>query len=244
MEYKRYAFILAFLILPLICTGQVKNLRLSAGISTIEILGDSPNSKTIVNRDTNVVTVGGSFNGTQPGFGFRAQASLDENNIYSIPFGFDYYFFEGLERIPAPGSYTAKWRHTADIMTFTAGFNYAFVKFPLANVRGYASFELRGSYIMQGEIVQTTINSQTDSVSVNEYVTKESAFRLGGAIYIGFMGDIEDPLYINFYTGLGIMNLIGRDDNRGELLTPINYYENKESLVYNLHFSLQIQYRL
>lgn len=244
MELKRYAFIPVFFLLTVICLGQVKNLRLSAGISTIEILGDSPNSRTIVNRDTNVATVGGSFNGTQPGFGFRVQTSLDENNIYIIPFGFDYYFFEGLERIPAPGSYTAKWRHSLNIMAFTAGFNYAFVKFPLANVRGYTAIELRGSLIQQGEIVQTTIDSKTDNVTVDEHVTKESTFRLGGAIYIGFMGDIDDPFYINFYTGLGIMNLLGRDNSRGELLTPINYYENEESLIYNLHFSLQLQYKI
>lgn len=244
MVLKILKIVLVFVLLSVFCNSQVKRISISGGVSTIEILGDSPNSKTIVNRDTSVATVGGSFNGTQPGLSFKLNVSLDENNIFSIPLGIDYYFFEGLERIPAPGNYTSKWRHTIDIFTFTAGFNYAFVKFPLANVRGYTALELRGSYISQGEIVQTTIESLTDSVTVEAHRTKNGAFRLGGALYIGFMGDIVDPLYINAYIGLGIMNLVGRDNKRGELLTPFTYFETEESLIYNLHFSLLIQYRL
>jgi hypothetical protein len=244
MVSKKIIFLSLFFLLTMASMGQLKNLSISAGISTIEILGNSPNSALIVNRNPDVATVGGSFDGTQPGMGFKISTSIDENNIYMIPIGLDYYFFEGLERIPAPGNYTSKWKHTAGILSLSAGFNYGFVKFPYANVRGYAGIEIRGTKVNQGELVQTTIDSKTNTTTVDVISTKENAYRLGGALYLGFVGDIVSPWYINTYIGIGIMNLVGRDDSRGELLTPFKYFETNESIIYNLHFSLLIQYRL
>lgn len=75
-------------------------------------------------------------------------------------------------------------------------------------------------------------------------INKKSTTRMGGVIKLGIDGELWDPWYVNISIGLGVMNLFGRKDARGELLTPIRLNEYKENYVYNLLFSMLIQYRL
>ena len=79
---------------------------------------------------------------------------------------------------------------------------------------------------------------------MTEVKTKPSTFRLGGALKLGIVGEIFDPWYLNTSIGIGVVNFVGKEDSRGELLTPSRRYENIESPLNLLLFTLLIQYRL
>ncbi len=244
MTAGKVKYVILFFALTYSSFCQIGNLSFTAGITTTEILGKNPNNSLIVSPSAEETSIGGSFDGPQIGLTAKALLNLDQHNRFVIPIGFEYSFFDARERIPAPGHYTSKWKHRIDIVTPTIGFNYSFIKFPLANVRGYIGVEARYNIIGQGEWTQTVIDIDNDSTTSATKKTKNGTSRVGGAITLGFVGDIESPFFINFSCSLGVMNLLGRDNKRGELLTPTAYFETKESIIYTFHVSLLIQYKL
>lgn len=225
--------------------AQFSNLSITSGISTISILGDNPGAKSIIERDTTKEPIyGGSFKTPQACFSFQVNVGLDNENKFIVPIGFEYVYFNALERIPAATQLTVYLRHSISVPTFYTGLLYQFMKFPLANVKAYAGIEARASFVQEGVFYRRFYYHALDSSFIYESKTKDAATRLGATIRLGFQGEVIDPWYVNFSAAYGIMNLLGRDDKRGELLTPLRNFETKESLVYNLHFALLIQYRL
>ncbi len=225
--------------------SQFKNLSVTSGISTISILGDNPGAKSIIERDTTKEPIyGGSFKTPQACFSFQVNVGLDDENKFIVPLGFEYVYFNALERIPAATQLTVYLRHSISVPTFYTGFLYQFMKFPLANVKAYAGIEARASFVQEGVFYRRFYYHALDSSFIYESKTKDAATRLGAVVRLGFQGEVVDPWFVNFSAAYGIMNLIGRDDKRGELLTPLTNFETKESMVFNLHFALLIQYRL
>lgn len=225
--------------------SQFKNLSITSGISTISILGNNPGAKSIIERDTTKEPIyGGSFKTPQPCFSLQANIGLDDENRFIIPIGFEYVYFNALERIPAATQLTVYLRHSISIPTFYTGFMFQFMKFPLANVKAYGGIEARASFVQEGVFYRRFYYHALDSSFIYESKTKDAATRLGAVIRLGFQGEVIDPWFVNFSVAYGVMNLLGRNDKRGELLTPLTNFETKESMVFNLHFALLVQYRL
>lgn len=221
------------------------NVSISAGVTAIQILGNNPATATMIERDSTKPQIfGGSFDGPQPGISFMLDFSLDEQRKYVIPVGIEHNFFEGLERVPIAKDVTARFRHTNQLTTLKTGFRYSFMKFPFANVIAYTALDARFTFVHQGDYYQSIEYEQYDSLEVYEAKTKDAATRIGGALRIGFEGDIYEPWYIVCDASWGIMNLLGRDDTRGQLLTPNTRFEKLvESYVYTFNFQILLQYR-
>lgn len=222
--------------------AQLKNISLSAGLVTTQILGDNPGTWPVLERDTSIKrSIGGSFRGNQPGFGFKLDLPLDKNRDFVVPLGFEYIYYRALERVPLYTKTTLYIRNSVSVPTGTLGLNWFFMKFPIANVRSYAGIEARGSFLRQDEFYRRI--EYPDHDEIKDSIYKQSAFRMGAALKLGIEGEFLSPWYVTTGLSFDAMNLIGRDNTRGELLTPMNDFETSESVVWNMHFYFMIQYR-
>lgn len=222
-----------------------KNLFPAIGISTVKILGDNPGALPILQTDTTKEAItGGSFDGAQPGVDFRLTYTLDDDKTFRIPFGMDYSFYEANERIPASQFVTIKLTHSLETASIYTGFHAVFLRFPLADAKAYAGLEARGTLIHNAKYryreVYATDGTANKDITIE---SKKDAWRFGGLMRIGIEGEINKSLQINTSAAFAILNLLGRDNKRGELLTPFATFESEESIVYNFHFSLLIQYK-
>ncbi|MFC2131510.1 hypothetical protein ACFLSQ_08750 [Bacteroidota bacterium] len=230
--------------------AQLDRVKFSVGLSTIQILGNNLATKPFEHEEAGIYMFGGSFDQSQSGLKLEALFALDNEEIFEIPVGFEYYFYKGREKEQMQGLSDRKFRHDVNIMTFVLGFNYSFFKFnPLNSVaKFYVGLDTRSSIIFQGRFEQITNDVEQNIFETLTYDTKEDAFRLGGVLKLGLNGRLYEPLYVDFSAGIGIMNLIGKDDNRGELLTPfkhtVRYNEDEENLVYNYHLTMMLQVKL
>jgi hypothetical protein len=222
------------------------NIYFGGGLSTISMPGENPNTLPMVQRDTTKDQItGGSLNGSQPGFEFRFTFTLDEEENMRIPIGMDYTFYRAAERIPISAFSEARLKHSVDAIGVNLGFHYAFLEFPNALAKVYAGIEARGTYIYDGKFRKILDYKLDDRMDEDITVaTKENTTRFGGLLRLGIEGELLDPWYINTSFGFSLLNLIGRDNERGELFTLFSNLENEESLVKALHFSFLIQYKL
>ncbi len=247
LKYFCFYLLIAFLLTNTNSFSQIFDLSISGGITTTQILGDSPNSAAMIPHDNDTTknfSSGGSFNGVQPGFFIMLDIGFGEDTPFSVPLGFEYTMYDGRERIPITMYTTAWFKHTVNVSTLTFGVNCDIVKTSFSKVAIYSGIEGRANFINSGNLYSKIEYKQANQVIINNRKTKDSAFRFGGQIKLGIKGEIIPPLYINSSFGLGIMNLTGRDSDRGELLTPDILNETKESIIYNSYFSLMLQYKL
>lgn len=219
---------------------------IAAGITTNRVFGISAQS--MFSFDENVTSVGGSFNGAQPGIEFRYTYDLDENGDFRFPIGLNYEFFSSREKIPVPPVIEVKLQHNLEIISPYVGLEYRFFKLPRARAYVYGGIDFRAA--MVNNVLYTNIieNLRDPEETVSNSVGKENATRYGVNYRIGVEGEISNNYEINASAGLNVMNIFGKDGNRGELLTPIPRNipvstENQESIVYGLYVSILLQYR-
>lgn len=249
LKHFYFYLILAILLTNTNSFSQI-NFSVSGGLTTTQILGDSPNSAEMISRDNDTTfSFGGSFNGVQPGFSILLELDFGDEIPITIPIGFEYTMFDGRERVPVTKSFTSWFKHTVNVSTLILGVNYEFVKTSFSKVGIYAGIEGRANFIPEGNLYSKSENKVLNEVITTNRKTKDATFRLGGQIKFGIKGEIVPPIFINTSFGLGIMNLVGRDSERGELLTPGSLdpdynFETKESIIYNSYFSLMLQYKL
>lgn len=193
--------------------------------------------------DSLVVRPGGSFDGQQPGIGLRTRFALNDTGTVRLMLGLDYLFYRGNWRLPLDAG-NVLMEHRVDMTTGILGVEYVAYEFtPLARL--YAAAEARASFLHssyfnwefvtnQGEIFQE--RGRTEG--------KPSTFRLGTALRIGLEGEFQDNFIVDTSVGYGVVNLTGRDDVRGQLLTTNNDFETGENLVGNILFSFILMYRI
>lgn len=218
---------------------------IAIGLSTNRVFGISAES--MYSTDDAAAT-NGSFNGAQPGMDLRYTMDIDEEGSFRIPIGFNYEFFSARERIPISRILDIKLEHTLNIISPYVGVEYRFFKLPKARAYVYGGFDLKASFITNAKYTQSVNNINTGQNESQGTASKENAMRFGTTYRIGIEGEISDNYEINVSSGLNVLNLIGKDGNRGELLTPIPRSspissENQESIVYGLFFSILLQYR-
>lgn len=221
-------------------------IQIGVGLTTSWINGTNPATDIIFPKDT-IHSIGGGFNGQQPGLAIRGVFIMDQERRMRITAGLDYIWYTGLQRIEGPG-YTFYARHNLDLPTVVLGFEYAFLNLPLANAKMYVGMDARYSILTNGDFRRKIVYKLIDVISDTTINTKESFGavqpRLGAAIKVGIEGELLDPVYVNISGAYGAINLFGRDDKRGEYLTPTNLSEIKENILGNIFFTMMIQYRL
>lgn len=218
----------------------------SFGVNTLSILGDNPAVKPMYSSESS--DFGAGFNAPQTGFSLRFFMTVDEDERFVVPFGMDYNFFRGAERYPIAKFISVHRKNEIDIPTVVAGLHYNLVRWPLANAKAYIGIEARGTFLPEGRIEDKIHYYFLDSTVTISENTKSSTFRLGGALRLGVEGQLHKRLFVNFNGAIGIMNLVGLDDERGELLTPFKkmpyYLETKESFVYLFQYQFSLLYKL
>ena len=212
------------------------------GITTFILNGANPANQKIFPKESEGA-IGGGFPNWQSGFSLKGTFGIDKKNTYRIPFGLDYYIMNGVQRLPDK-FYTIQASHTIHIPTLFAGFEYAFAELPLANAKAYAGFDLRLSMMAPTELEVNLNYEKPDFPDTTRYFGKSSATRLGTGLRVGIEGIVEDRWSVNISAGYTVFNLLGRDNERGELFTPSSITESVESMIGGITTAVIIQYRL
>jgi hypothetical protein len=221
------------------------NFQVTAGLTTMWITNENAAVESIIPRNEDELP-GAGFDGQQLGVSLRLLYGIDKANRFRINTGFDYYFLRGVQRNQLTSS-SIYYTYGVDMPTFILGTEYGFVEYPPGNARIYAGIEARVVKTI-AEPIDLRLVRLRDNVLVENKrgFVKENAYRIGGAVKLGIDGEILDPFYVNMSVGYGVVNLIGREDARGELFTPNHapvYSETRESYIHNVLFSFLIQYR-
>lgn len=245
--------LVVILLMPSQAKADVYDYDYSLGVAftTSKILGDNPAINTM--RLINSSVPGGSFNGAMPGVELVGQYKLDDIGDWRLVGGLNYTFYSARERFPSDLSEN-RLTHTVNILTPLVGINYTIFRFPSAMSSFYAGLQLRYNYIHGSEFTFTeTLNSTGEIVPRKPRdIGKENTGRVGGLLKLGIEGEISENYMINVSWGIDVLNAFGRDNGRGQLLTPFQQKdfvivvpsELKEDLTYNFYFSLMIQYRI
>lgn len=238
------------LLMPSVAKSDVYDYPYSLGVAltTSKILGDNPAINTL--RPINSSIPGGSFNGAMPGIEIVGQYKLDDVGDWRLLGGVNYTFYSAKEKFPGDVS-VFRLSHSLNIVSPLVGINYTMFRFPTAMSSFYAGVEFRYNYIHGSEFTLNETSRINDAVLSQRSISKESAGRMGGLVKLGLEGEISENYMINVSWGVDALNLLGRDNARGQLLTPYSTkvlvpgfgWELEEELTYNFYFSLMLQYR-
>ena len=249
----KIAILICFFVIA-ICDASAKSnvydydYSLGIAFTTSKILGDNPAINTLTPLSTSVL--GGSFNGAMPGVEVKGQYKLDDVGDWRLVGGFNYTFYSAREKVPRENS-IYRITHEVNIFSPLIGINYTLFRFPSALSSIYAGVEARYNYLHGSEALFNDESKQTGETTLLATYGKENASRVGGIFKLGLEGELHENYMINVSWGVDVLNAIGRDNNRGQLLSPYNMEdlrfnpENEafEDLTYNFYFSLMIQYR-
>lgn len=222
-------------------------IAISGGLYTKEIIGNNFARNIIYEADPDKEEIiGGGYFGPQSGFSVNANISLTEDGIFKIPISFEYSFFRAGQTI-VPSTYVwQRLRHETDLTTFSLGCNYSFFHIPLAQARLYTGVNARLNYIHSDNFyLIDDYQDPTRPDILKQQENKSDVLRLGGELLLGIEGYIYDDIYLNINVGYEVLNLLGRDDERGELLTVTHYkYIEKENFINLYNFRFMVQYAL
>ncbi len=245
MLFRKSMFaVLLLLMATVLKAEQLHKYSIGAGLSTISIMNDNPAARRIIETDTSKpVVYGGNFGAIQSGFAARLTMEFGEDGKHRVPVDVDWTIFSSGERHPISGLWTVFYWHEVHNLSLGTGYQYAFYNLDWARAKLYAGGDLRLNYIASASLKyrdQWKNSPGRDTSYIIE--SKDKALRLGGFLRVGLEGDLIGNWSVNASTAVGVLNLLGRDDKRGELLTPTTIFEKKEQLVPVFNFSLIIQY--
>ena len=226
IELRIYRKAIIVILLMMTLSGSmyaqfVKGFSVGWGMKTTELIGNNPASKPFSESDPNKPPLfGGGFDGPQAGMELLFEFPVGENNDFVIPLGIDYTFYRGLQRIPQTYYVLQDLENSIDVSSLSLGLNYAVKKYSIANAKIYVGIEAKTSFIGKNVFTIETNYHDLDSVEILKSSMKESCVRLGASLKFGLEGEIAQNWYVNIHGTLCILNLVGRNDTRGELLTP------------------------
>ncbi|MCO5250895.1 MAG: hypothetical protein M9949_05680 [Candidatus Kapabacteria bacterium] len=221
-------------------------IKVALGLTTTSLLGDNPAKQPMVYvTDDGYAVLGGALRDAQPGIEFRLTMPVDKEQKYYVPFSFEYSFFTGRERHNLSPHIVEIWTHSFDLASLSSGLHVNFYKMDFANAQIYGGIEGRVSFINNIETHRNRVflqQVQPDS-SWNE-IPKAKATRFGGTIRVGVEGKLRDLVHINAGFAVSALNLIGKEDERGELFTPNNMFELQEPTVTTFQVFILLQLNL
>jgi len=236
--------------------GQLTGFRVSGGLSTMEIIGNNIAEYPFVFVKPEGKLYGGSFDQSQNGIRLEAVFPLDTGEIFEIPVGLEYHLFQGREKEWMEYKSDVRLMHDVDVASLTFGINYSFLEIKPFNYKAkfYLGVDTKINYFFNARFKSIAFYYQIKDTVTTIYQTKDPAMRLGGEVLFGLNGELYENINIDFRVGLGLLNLLGKNDDRGELLTPNKliksqeneqlYLEPSEGSVFNFHFMMMLQYRL
>jgi hypothetical protein len=248
MNFKLFLIILLIGGLQFSQAQVLQNITFSGGLTTNEIFGDNPSGMAILETDTsseNYETIGGGYIGPNPGINLVVSFPLNEKGDFKTYFSTDYHWYTSGQRAYSSTGTQYSLEHSTNLIGLALGINYPFAKIALANAKFYTALEFRSTFIMGDEFVATRLSSDGPDEVTNTQ-SKPDATRLGAALRIGLEGEIWDRWAVNFNVGMGLVNALMKDPDRGELLTikVSGFSENTESSLWLLSTQFLIQYKL
>ncbi len=224
---------------------------LSANLSTMTLVGDNPARVSFVDVHSDAegnedVTYGGSLSETQSGIDFKFIIPLANDKLH-IPVGIDYIWCHAAELENLPQDKDADrllMDYKANIFSMYSGIQYDLIEFPEYHIRIHGDLLAFGSYYHNYGFKAIFKKGNGDVVSTVIQETKDNAFRLGMGVNFGAEARVLRGLFFNWDLGLNCYNLIGRDDKRGQLLTPHTISENQEDLLFGYTLKIGLLYYL
>ncbi len=247
IRYRLFLLIgLLISLLSLNVSAQLfKHQSVSYGMTVSRIMGDNrANLSILPPPNAKEAIIGGSMGVYHPGMELRFTGSLDEEDNYRIPISLEYDFFYGREFISEGPNIVNYFLHDVDIFTFNTGFHYVFAEIKEAGAKIYAGAELKFNYLSNVKFEHEIDYLMLDEMDTIRTYSKGTAFRFGTQLKIGIDGQIRKNFYINTGFNLGIMNLLGKNDSRGELFTPTKLNESQESNVFFYQVFILLQLKL
>lgn len=252
MIYTRALFLVACaaMLWSVGAAAQMPLKEIGGGISTAWINGANPArdfmlpENLLTRTDSLLILPGGSLDGQQFGLGVRARFGVgSDTSALSLLLGADYIFYRGNWRLPlAAGSIFME--HRVDMPTAVAGVEYRVLK--ISSLTGlYVAAEARAAFL-SSTFFNWEFKGINSEIREKRATTegKASATRLGAALRLGFSGEFQDGFIVDTSVGYGAINLAGRDNGRGQLLTTTGDYETTEDVVGNILFSIMVMYRI
>lgn len=246
---KRYLLLIlsVFLIYSIDLHAEGMKLSVSAGLSTTTFMQNSPSASLMLPSNKNgntAIFTGGSYDGQQAGLALRVSSFIDKNENFEVPVSLYFSFLHAAERAALGYRSELYLKHKTNIQSLGLGFNYYFYKLPISGVKPYLGVEAITSYVNEDYFSRKLYYYNLNEVVNYGHNPKKAALRLGGEAKFGVSGNIIDKISLNTSIGMNAINLIGRSDSRGELLTPNKENETKESVVWNWHITFMLQYAL
>lgn len=238
---RYFVFVFVFFVIYGISFSQLKDLSIEFGLIPTSVFGNNGASD-VFQSGQKESTIGGGFFGFQTGIFVKSLWDVGASGV-SIPFGFEYVFYRAYHRVPLAPNVTLYIKHFIDVPTVTLGFRYALFKLPFANVKMYTEIDARGNFIGKSNYNVRIDYEAYDSTVIRSVSYKNSVFRFGAGFKLGFLGEIVHPWYANIFAAVNYVNLFGRNNKRGELLTPDPKYETMENPVYNFQLAVSLMYK-
>jgi hypothetical protein len=225
-------------------------INIGAGIVTTNIISNNratlPIGPTAIEGEA---YIGGSFKNSQPGIQLKGTYLMDNNPDLRFTTTIDYMFFSGRERYGYPPNVVIFYKHDVDIASFSTGFEYVWANLDFANAKLYAGLDIQMNWIQVDLIRDSYFSEHVKFLDkyepdwIFEY-SKGEAFRFGGNVRVGVEGKLRNNVHVNAGFAVGVMNLLGRDDSRGELLTPMKVFESKENILPVFQVFILVQYNI
>lgn len=227
--------------------GAFTDFYIGCGLVGTNFMEDSPSWILIQPIDnTKEARNGGSFDGVETGIHFSLITNLDTDHNWLLPLTFEYNWLKAGEDVPLEKNVRLSISHRISTQKIGTGIQWQFYTFPFKDVRAYIGAEAKAVFVnnqlmkMEDKVIGDNGVTQPGLTS---YKYKPDAVRFGSEIKLGFRGELINDFFINTSLGMEVVNLLGRDDKRGELFTAFDL-ETKEQLVPQWHFVLMLEYKI
>lgn len=214
------------------------SLKVGLGLSTFSFESDSISS--------------GSLRSLNGGFGTQNSAPrlmlsvpLEESLDIRMPVSLAYFPLYSFWAQRTSSDSRLVREHSASIFEIRAG-----VTMKLFEWNTIADFYF-GTNVSASFVGESEFNQYSERLSTREKFPsadggKEGAgMRLGGGVELGFEGHLVDEWFINCSASGNIINLMGRDDERGQLFSPL-YFDDEtgENSLVTVMFNFMVMYKL
>lgn len=221
---------------------------ISFGLKSINIVGDNLNTRPMIPIDTynGELIQGGSYESFESGIELRYSIPLGTKELFRIPVSVDYTFFRSKELDGSSNLLRIRFSNKVNLFGFNTGLHYYIAKYKFSKAKIYTGIEARALFVHNANYMHEVdyLNPALDNQDFTVEESKDNAFRMGPFVRLGVEGRLYQDIYLNLSVASGIINLIGRDNSRGELFTPNANFQTEESLAYTIELSFLVQYRL
>lgn len=222
------------------------------GLAGSQFDRNSVSAKNITfSSDPNDHVIGGSFDGIESSIRASITTNIDRESNFLLPISYEYQFLRAGEmlyyNLTPELQYYGTFKHQIDVHKLSIGGEWQFLATEFRDVKFYMGMDLKSYFITAQDFIrEDTKIVGNDDVIIEKfpYKPKEDALRFGGEVKLGIRGHLLGNFYINAFVGYESWNAIGRDNNRGQLLTPFGRTEVSENYVGAFHYFIGLEYKL